>query len=123
MVAQSSLKEPVANISIGQAYVERLLDNGIINGSLIHTAVAYNAGLKRLERWVKRYRDLDDDPLLFLESIPIPETRLYTKKVLANIWAYRVRLEQPLTSMEQLAANGWPVYGSFDSDLRYARRN
>ena len=120
---KNSLKNPETNMTIGQAYVSQLLDNGIINGSLIHTAVAYNAGLKRLENWVGRYRDLDFDPLLFLESIPIPETRLYTKKVLANIWAYRVRLDQPLTSMRQLAANDWPIYSAHDNGLRYARKN
>ncbi|MEZ5824143.1 MAG: lytic transglycosylase domain-containing protein [Geminicoccaceae bacterium] len=119
----STLKDPVTNMTIGQAYVERLLDNGIINGSLIHTVVAYNAGLKRLDDWVDRFRDLNNDPLLFLESVPIPETRLYAKKVMANIWAYRVRLEQPPVSLEQLAQNQWPIYSSFDSGLRYARTN
>ncbi|MCB2011189.1 MAG: lytic transglycosylase domain-containing protein [Geminicoccaceae bacterium] len=116
-----TLGDPVTNMTIGQAYVERLLDNGIINGSLIHTVVAYNAGLKRLDDWVDRFSDLNNDPLLFLESVPIPETRLYAKKVMANIWAYRVRLEQPPASLEQLAWNQWPIYSSFDTELRYAR--
>ncbi|MCB9942099.1 MAG: lytic transglycosylase domain-containing protein [Geminicoccaceae bacterium] len=120
---KNSLREPITNMTIGQAYVERLLDNGIINGSLIHTIVAYNAGLKRLDDWVDRFKDLNNDPLLFLESVPIPETRLYAKKVMANMWAYRVRLEQPTASMEQLARNQWPIYSSFDTGLRYARKN
>ena len=34
------------------------------------------------------WAELDSDPELWVERIPYPETRLYTKKVLGNLWAY-----------------------------------
>jgi phosphoglycolate phosphatase-like HAD superfamily hydrolase len=74
-----SLRDPVTNLTLGQAYVERLRDTYFIGDSVIHIAIAYNAGLKRAEGWAERLGDIDD-PLLLMESIPIPETRLYVRK-------------------------------------------
>ena len=31
----------------------------------------------------------DDDPLLFIESLPARETRLFIERVLTNFWIYR----------------------------------
>jgi soluble lytic murein transglycosylase len=33
--------------------------------------------------------NLSREPELWVEAIPYPETRLYTKKVLGNLWTYR----------------------------------
>ena len=55
------------------------------------------------------------DPLLFLESIPLRETRIYVKKVLTNLWTYRDRLGQPRPSLEALARNEWPLYRALDA--------
>lgn len=120
---EATLTDPAVNLTLAQAYVDGLIANHIVEGSLIHVAVAYNAGLKRLQDWVARFADLEDDPLLYLESIPVPETRLYAKKVLANLWAYRIRLDQPASSMAQLAANAWPIYASSDTATTVARRD
>ena len=65
-----------------------------------------------------------DDPLLFLESVPVSESRLYAKKVLVNLWTYRARLQQPTPSLEQLAANVWPGFERLDDKpIRNARAN
>ncbi len=120
------LRDPVKNLTIGQAYVERLLGLEPSGRSLIHLALAYNAGLARLQRWDKRLgRFAADDPLLYLESVPVPESRLYVKKVLANLWAYRIRLGQEVPSLEALAANAWPVYVPLEAqeNWRDARAN
>jgi soluble lytic murein transglycosylase len=37
--------------------------------------------------WVKP--QLRSDPELWVEAIPYPETRLYVKKVLGNVWSYQ----------------------------------
>ena len=102
-----SLHDPETNLQFGQAYLERLRDTYFIGDSVIHIAMAYNAGLKRAEEWAERYADIDD-PLLLMESIPIPETRLYVRKFLGNLWAYRAKLGQPAPSLEALAEGSWP---------------
>lgn len=110
----ASLRDPATNMAFGQAYLERLRDTWFIGDSVIDIGIAYNAGLKRAEDWAERYGDIDD-PLLRIESIPIPETRLYVKKLLGNLWAYRVRLDQPAPELEALAAGGWPQYVGLES--------
>ena len=49
-------------------------------------AGAYNAGESRIRRWVKKYglKDIDE----FVESIPIPETKRYIKKVFNSYEMY-----------------------------------
>jgi soluble lytic murein transglycosylase len=119
----ASLRDPAINLAFGQAYIERLRDTWFIGDSVIHIAIAYNAGLKRAEEWAERFADIDD-PLLLMESIPIPETRLYAKKLLSNLWAYRIKLDQPAPSLEALAAGDWPTYLALESNdpgSRHAR--
>lgn len=116
-----TLNDPTVNLDIGQAFVAQLLDNRLVDGSLIHLVVGYNAGLKRLENWVDRLGPITaEDPLLFLESIPVPETRQYAKKVIGNLWAYRARLEQQRASLTQLAQSDWPVYQRVERGPSYA---
>ncbi len=105
---------PERNLELGQIYIGHLLDTDTVDHSLIHLCLAYNGGLGRLGRWKQALEDVADDPLLFLESIPVSESRLYTKKVLANLWAYRTRFNQPLPSLEALSANRWPSYYAYD---------
>jgi soluble lytic murein transglycosylase len=119
----ASLRDPAVNLAIGQAYLERLRDTWFIGDSIIHIAIAYNAGLKRAEEWAERFADIDD-PLLLMESIPIPETRLYAKKLLGNLWAYRMKLNQPAPTLEALAEGNWPSYVALERDdpgSRHAR--
>jgi hypothetical protein len=51
-----------------------------------------------------------NDPLLFLETIPIHETRAYVQRVLAFSWIYASRLGRPAPSLDALAAGRWPRY-------------
>jgi len=116
-----ALFDPVTNIAIGQAYVAELLENPLVGGSLLRMVIAYNAGLTRLGDWLPRYADLEDDPLLLIESIPVPETRRHIKKVLSNLWVYRARLGQDWPSLKLLAADDWPDYQPIERIARYAR--
>src|SRR3546814_11560883 len=50
------------------------------------------------------------DPLLFIESIPARETRVYVERVLTNLWIYRHRLGQPTPGLDAVAAGEWPRY-------------
>ena len=102
-------------IRFGQAYLEHLLQWSPIGANLIYVAAAYNAGPARVARWREQI-GIDDDPLLFLESIPMREPRVYVKKVLTNLWSYRARLGQPQPSLEALARNRWPIYRALDGE-------
>ncbi len=54
------------------------------------------------------------DPLLFIESIPSRETRLYVSRVMANLWIYRQQLGQQAPSLDAVAAGDWPFYLPLD---------
>ena len=77
-------------------------------------AAAYNAGPGPMLRWQARpeYRD---DPLLFLESLPSRETRVFVQRVLTNYWVYRMRLGQATPDLDRLASGRWPVYVALDA--------
>ncbi len=114
------LGDPEVNLAIGQAYLDDLLHHELVQGNLVHLALAYNAGLSRLGAWRRRLARFADDPLTFMESVPFRESRLHARKVLANLWAYRARLGQPAPSLEALAANAWPRYVALDSSREQA---
>ena len=108
----NALFEPETSILFGQAYLEHLLQRPSIGDNLIYLAAAYNAGPGRVLQWQEA--QAGDDPLLFLESIPMREPRVYVKKVLTNLWTYRARLGQAQPSLEALAKSRWPTYRALD---------
>ncbi|MEI6560188.1 MAG: transglycosylase SLT domain-containing protein [Rhodospirillaceae bacterium] len=103
------LFDPQWNLSLGQRYLASLMTSPQVAGNLAHLTAAYNAGPSNLVRW---RRDLEEvaDPLLFIESIPMRETRDYVRKVLTNYWIYETRLGQRTATLDALATGGWPVY-------------
>ena len=109
----SALFEPETSIGLGQAYLQHLLQRQAIGDNLIFLAVAYNAGPGRVLLW-RETLAAEDDPLLFVESIPLRETRVYVKKVLSNLWTYRARFGQAQPSLKALATSRWPTYRAFD---------
>lgn len=110
---RSSLFDPELNITLGQKYIRHLLDQTMVEGDLFYTIAAYNGGPGNLYRWKKKL-DYQSDALLFIESIPARETRIFVEQVLANYWIYRLRLNQPTPSLVALAAGGWPTYVALD---------
>ena len=113
---RNDLYEPALNLSLGQKYLQRLLASDDISGNLFLMAAAYNGGSGNLRKWM-RETDYADDPLLFIESIPAPETRDFIERVLTNLWIYRARLGQDAPSLAALANGGWPVYRPQDEEL------
>jgi soluble lytic murein transglycosylase-like protein len=103
------LIEPVMNMTIGQHYIGRLLADPSVEGDLFLLAAAYNAGPGNLAKW-RKGAGYDQDPLLFIESIPSRETRFFIERVLANLWIYRQRLGKPTPSLDAIASGAWPVY-------------
>jgi len=115
------LFDPSFNLSLGQQYIEELMGSGEPYGNLYMLMTAYNGGPGNLRRWL-RSTDYQNDPLLFIESIPAPETRGYIERVLTNLWIYRDRLGQDKPSLETAAAGLWPVYQRQERGGSFAQR-
>jgi soluble lytic murein transglycosylase len=99
---------------LAQEYVELLLRDPRIKNNLILFAAAYNHGPNAVAHWQDSAPDYRDDPLLFLESLPWVESRVFTQRVLTNYWIYRLRLNQPTLDLDALAAGHWPTYIALD---------
>jgi len=107
------LFSPELNIELGQKYLSHLIGLKEVQGNLFLMAVAYNGGPGNLRKW-RRGTKHGDDPLLFIESLPSLETRLFIERVLANFWIYRERLGQDTPSLDAIAAGNWPYYFALD---------
>lgn len=105
------LHDPAVNLAVGQRYIRHLLDQDQVKGNIIFAVAAYNGGIGRVSRWLSDIR-YDDDPLLFMEAIPVAETRQFVERVVAAMWVYQRRLGDRPLSLEAVAAGHWPVYGS-----------
>jgi len=110
---RNELLEPVLNVTLGERYLSHLLDINGIDGNLFYAMTAYNGGPGNLKKW-RRKADFRGDPLLFIESIPSRETRIFIERVLTNLWTYRYRMEQEPPSLEAVISGDWPVYVALD---------
>ena len=112
---RNKLYDPALNTSLGQKYILHLLENNHIDGDLLLLAAAYNGGPGNLKKWQRRARKGEyTDALMFIESIPARETRIFIERVLSNLWMYRERLGEPAPSLDALAAGERPVYIAVD---------
>lgn len=103
----ASLDDPSVALSAGQKYIVQLLDR--LNGSLLELGGAYNAGPGAVDRWITTKAGRED-PLLFVESIPVFETRSYVKRLMLYHWLYQRRFDETTLSLDQTARGAWPVY-------------
>jgi len=112
-VAREKLVDAQYNLALGQRYIRHLLDHEAIGGNLFLLVAAYNGGPGNLIRWMKSINH-GDDPLLFIESIPSRETRIFVERVMTNFWIYRSRIGQPSPSLDTIVAGDWPRYDAHD---------
>lgn len=112
---RADLRNPRLNLELGQRYVEYLLAQGGVGNDLLSMAIAYNAGPGNLRKWKREIPHAHDDPLLFIELIPMAETRTYVERVLANYWIYALRMNQPLPSLDSVAEGKWANYVPLDN--------
>ena len=105
--AADQLYDPGYSLSLGQRYIAGLLDR--LNGNLLELGGAYNAGPLAVNRWLATKAG-KDDPLLFVESIPVAETRSYVKRLMEYHWMYRRRFGQDAKSLDETARGAWPIY-------------
>jgi soluble lytic murein transglycosylase len=120
--ARDALAEPELNLALAQEYIVSLTEQDYIGNNLVLIAAAYNCGPGAVQHW-ETTPQLRRDPLLFIESMPSHETRIFTEHVLANYWIYRQRLGQPVPDLDALAAGQWPTYTALDSTSEADRRH
>ena len=88
-LSAADLQDPARNAELGSLYLRQLLDQ--MDGDPLPAVAAYNAGPGAVAGWLGPR--LRQEPELWVEGIPFPETRLYVKKVLGNAWSYRIHGE------------------------------
>ncbi|MEE2745833.1 MAG: lytic transglycosylase domain-containing protein [Pseudomonadota bacterium] len=112
---RDKLFDPKMNLALGGKYINVLLRDKVVNGDLFRMAAAWNGGPGNLNKWLRSIK-YDGDPLLFIESIPSKETRIFVERVLTNYWIYQARFENPTPSLDLIAQGKWPTY-QFSSRL------
>jgi soluble lytic murein transglycosylase-like protein len=116
---QQRLHDPAFSLELAQRYLHHLTAREALSDDLIRILAAYNNGPGNVARWAPGVRD-GGDPFLFLESIPVGETRAFVQRVLAYSWIYANRLGLPSPSLEALARGEFPRFGG--SEIRSASR-
>ena len=78
------LTDPETNVRLGTAYFADLVER--FGG--VHIALAsYNAGERRVSRWIAERPGVDRDE--FIDDIPYPETQNYVKRIMGTAEDYR----------------------------------
>ncbi|MEM7222043.1 MAG: lytic transglycosylase domain-containing protein [Pseudomonadota bacterium] len=119
---RDQLFDPGLNLELSQRYLSYLMNYDSVQGNLFRLTTAYNGGPGNLAKWERKI-EVADDPLLFIESLPSRETRVFIERVLTNFWIYRARLGQPAPSLDAAASGTWPGYAALDGQSQeFARR-
>lgn len=111
--AAGRLHDPAFNLALGQRYVLYLAGQAV-DGDLLRLLASYNAGPNGFARMAAAIRD-GGDPLMFIEAIPVEETRLFVPRVLAYTWIYAARMHLATPSLDELAAGAWPRFHAQDA--------
>ena len=94
-IKEYSLTDPETNIMFGTYYLSELIRRG--NGSLLRAFFSYNAGFRKVTTWLNSSM-LDfgrtDNMDLFLETIPVSETREYGRKLVGATVMYEYLYEK-----------------------------
>ncbi len=83
------------NLQLGTHYLRHLLNQ---LGNPILATAAYNAGPNRVLRWVS---GKPQDAAIFIETMPLSETRGYVQHVMFNTTLYAFLLGQPTLTLHQ----------------------
>jgi soluble lytic murein transglycosylase-like protein len=116
------LHDPALSLDLGQRYLAYLTRHEAVRSDLIRLLAAYNAGPGNLTRWLAG-NGHRDDPFLYIESIPIPETRLFVQRVLAHSWIYASRLGLLAPRLDALATGRLPRLAEPEEITEMLRRS
>jgi soluble lytic murein transglycosylase-like protein len=106
------LFDPKTNLSLGKKYINILMNDKAVKGDLFRMLAAWNGGPGNLNKWMRNVK-YGDDPLLFIESIPSKETRIFIERVLTNYWIYQSRFGNNNRSLDLVAEGKWPGYRAY----------
>lgn len=114
--SRHALLKPGVNMSLGQDYIQYLMEKK--EGNVIQVLASYNAGPGNVGKWIEK--DIgNEDPIMFIESIPFSETRKYVKYVLSNWWMYQNRYNTKDSGLGVLANNSWPVFKEYNTAVSF----
>ena len=102
------LNDAATSAKLGASYLRMLEKDPTVGSNLMKMLASYNAGPATVANWQKTARNVND-PLLYLESIPYPETHNYVLQVMAHYWIYQGMLGEHSASLAQLARGQWPT--------------
>ncbi|MEO9189396.1 MAG: transglycosylase SLT domain-containing protein, partial [Acetobacteraceae bacterium] len=97
-----SLHDPALNLGLGQQLVLKLAELPSVHGDLIRLLGSYNAGAAGFADAIGTRID-EADPMLFIDTIPIVETRRFVQRVFASSWIYAARLGLTAPGLDDLA--------------------
>jgi soluble lytic murein transglycosylase-like protein len=117
--APERLHEPALNLNIGQRYFAYLSHLDGINNDLLRMLASYNSGPGNFLRWGPEIRD-NNDPLLFIEAIPVTETRAFVAHALVYSWIYAGRMHLQAPSLDDLAVGEFPRFTPRERERRMA---
>lgn len=83
-ISEYDLKDAGTNIEFGCFYFAEMIRR--LDGSVMSAIVSYNSGITRVRNWHKKYPNVPID--IFIEMLPIQESRGYGKKVLSAAAIY-----------------------------------
>jgi hypothetical protein len=101
------LRDPAQNLKLGQEYLAYLSRRDMAGDDLLRVLASYNSGPAAVQGWAHA---ADNDPLLFLETIPRDETRHFVQRTLTNLWFYAAQFGLPAPSLDALAYGRWPSF-------------
>ena len=109
------LYDPELSVELGQRYLTQLLSHRAVRGNLLRLIASYNSGPGNVNYWRKKMMKFGNDPLLYIETLPSLETRLFVRRVLTNLWLYRHRFGQSAPSLDAMLKGEFPNYKRLDA--------
>lgn len=109
----NKLLTPAVNMRLGQSYVNRMLQRSEFQGDILRAVASYNAGPGPMLAAVRKLGP-DNDPLLLIETIDVPQAREYVEKVVAAYWIYQRLFGGPLNTLDAVASGATLIPISLD---------
>ncbi|WP_164157130.1 lytic transglycosylase domain-containing protein, partial [Sandarakinorhabdus rubra] len=99
-------EDPVWNVTLGSAYIERL--RAAYGGSAVLAVAAYNAGPGNVRKFLAQLGDpREGDAVDWIEGIPFAETRNYVQRVLENAVVYESLYPEKATTRPGNRLSQW----------------
>lgn len=113
------LRNPKYNFTLGQQYMQKLLNSRLTKHNLVYALASWNGGVLNLLKWRSDKYRMAQDRLFFIENIPFEESREFVKKVLTDYWVYQVTIGATPSVALNLIDNVDPTY--VDPSVDYIR--